>query len=191
MMAVHGTRSNYVMGCRCAPCREANAVNSQAQREKDHDLDLAAAPEFHICACGRRFTSPAGLSVHRGSARHWGTPRVIEAPEMPTVECEKCGRVITAVGVYLRRHREACYRQPRVDVTRTEAVTAERVRPSDLLIGSDPHLGPLEVQDVKKSTTHVALKSHNAWWYVPVSCKFVRVKVSHRIDTRPDLRSNA
>lgn len=31
---VHGTRSSYMMGCRCQECRTGNAVYQQAQREK-------------------------------------------------------------------------------------------------------------------------------------------------------------
>jgi WhiB family transcriptional regulator, redox-sensing transcriptional regulator len=32
-MAEHGTRSQYAMGCRCADCREANAVYARGVRE--------------------------------------------------------------------------------------------------------------------------------------------------------------
>jgi hypothetical protein len=79
-----------------------------------------------------------------------------------------------------------------VNLNRTEPVTAEKVRPSDLLVPSDPRLGPLVIQDVRLSVPvkrkgewvpTVQLLSHSRWWRVPMSTKFVRVKSARSAKT--------
>ncbi len=99
----------------------------------------------------------------------------------PLEECPLCARMITATGTYMRSHRKACEgRQPRPDFTKTETVTADRLNPGDLLVIPESpvntSLGPLKLEDVKYSTTHTGLCSHGRWWFVPASCKFVRVR---------------
>lgn len=107
--------------------------------------------------------------------------------ESETEECERCGRVIRCGSSWMRQHRSACDLQQRVNLNRTEKVEAFMVRPSDLLVCSDPRLGPLVIEDVRPSiaikckgrwVATVQLLSHARWWRVPAETKFVRVKRS-------------
>lgn len=60
-MREHGTRSMYVGGCRCEPCREA-------QRRYDY-ARLHPSPQTHVHPCwfcSRSFASELGAHQHMG-----------------------------------------------------------------------------------------------------------------------------
>jgi hypothetical protein len=69
--------------------------------------------------------------------------------------------------------------------SKRERVHAAQLRPDDWLVTDE---GLLRILDVEHSASACRLLSNGAWWQVPASTRFVRVRRSRQIVMRPDLR---
>lgn len=95
MMPDHGTRARYSRGCRCEPCRGANAAYDRALRAKAGLPDPKPAPVADPTA-----PKPHGRTEHRIEDLEF----LLEAGEYPERAVERVGWTMNTAEKSMYRH---------------------------------------------------------------------------------------